>query len=212
MISQSARKRQGGVPASIWKAHSEPTITVNGQTLQVVDNFAYLASILSRAEHIDDGVTARIAKASVAFSRLRVNVWDRNGIRLDKKFKAYKGVEPPTFLLACETWAIYQCHAKRFNHVHLCCLRMLVKIRWQGTILDTENLQGVHILLKLEQLRWTFQVTGIPDLRLPKKVFYGELQLGMALPRWPEETLQRQLKSLSKGFQPTTRVLGTDCI
>ena len=28
-------------------------------------------------------VTVRIAKASVAFGRLRENVWDRNGIRLE---------------------------------------------------------------------------------------------------------------------------------
>ena len=31
-------------------------------------------------------------------------------------------------------------------------------------------------LLKLVQLRWTNQVTRMPDERLPKKVFYGELQ------------------------------------
>ena len=34
---------------------------------------------------------------------------------------------------------------------------------------------------------------------------------GKGLPRWPEETLQRHPKSLPKGFQHTTRVLGTDC-
>ena len=55
----------------------EPTITVNAQTLQVVDKFTYLRSTLSRAVHIDDEVTARTAKASVAFSRLRTNVWER---------------------------------------------------------------------------------------------------------------------------------------
>ena len=44
------------------KPYSEPTITVNGQTLQVVDKFTYLGSTLSRAVHIDDEVTARTAK------------------------------------------------------------------------------------------------------------------------------------------------------
>ena len=48
------------------KPYSEPTITVNGQKLQVVDKFTYLGSTLSRAVHIDDEVTARTAKASVA--------------------------------------------------------------------------------------------------------------------------------------------------
>ena len=46
------------------KPYSEPTITVNGQTLQVVDKFTYLGSALSRAIHIGDKVTVRTTKAS----------------------------------------------------------------------------------------------------------------------------------------------------
>ena len=46
--------------------------TVNGQKLKVVDKFTYLGCTLSRAVHIDDEVTAGIAKASVAFR----NVWE----------------------------------------------------------------------------------------------------------------------------------------
>ena len=57
------------------KPFSEPTITVNGQKLQVVDKFTYLGITPSRAVHIDDEVTARAAKTSVAFGRLRTNVW-----------------------------------------------------------------------------------------------------------------------------------------
>ena len=74
------------------KLYSEPTITVNGQKLQVVDKFAYLGSTLSRAVHIDDEVTARPTKASVAFDRLRTNDWERNGIKLDTKLKVYKAL------------------------------------------------------------------------------------------------------------------------
>ena len=67
------------------KVRASWKITVNGQKLQVVDKFTYLGSTLSRAVHIDDEVTARTAKASVAFGRLRTNVWERNRIRLDTK-------------------------------------------------------------------------------------------------------------------------------
>ena len=168
------------------KPYSEPTITVNGQKLQVVDNFTYLGSTLSRAVHIDDEVTARTAKASVAFGRLRTNVWERNGIRLDTKLNVYKAVVLPTLLYACETWTVYQRHAKKLNHFHLSCLRKLLKIRWQDKIQDTEvlkkaNMQSVHTLLKLAQLRWTGHVTRMPDERLPKKVLYGEDTLKASL-------------------------------
>ena len=153
---------------------------MNGQKLQVVDKFTYLGSTLSRAVHIDDEVTARAVKASVAFDRLRTNVWERNRIRLDTKLKVYKAVELPTLLYACETWTVYQRHAKKLNHFHL---RKLLKIRWQDKIPDTEvlkkaKIQSVHTLLKLAQLRWTGYFTRMPDERLPKKVLYGELQEG----------------------------------
>ena len=66
-----------------------------------VDKFTYLEITLSREVHIGDEVTSRTAKASVAFGRLRTNVWERNGIRLDAKLKVYMAVVPPTLLYAC---------------------------------------------------------------------------------------------------------------
>ena len=96
---------------------------MKGQRLQVVDKFTYLGSTLSRVVHIDDEVSARIAKASAAFGRLRGSIWDRRGIRLDTKLKVYRSVVLPTLLYACETWTVYQQHARRLNHFHTSCLR-----------------------------------------------------------------------------------------
>ena len=66
---------------------------------------------------------------------------------------------------------------------HTSCLRKLLKIKWQDRISETEVLkkavmQSVHTLLKLAQLRWTRHVTRMPDEPLPKKILYGELQVG----------------------------------
>ena len=78
MISKSAQKDRGCTPTSTWKTvqctDHDCEWTVNGQKLKDVDKFTYLGSTLSRAVHIDDEATARIAKASVALGRLRANV------------------------------------------------------------------------------------------------------------------------------------------
>ena len=60
------------------KPYKEPTITVKGQRLQLVDKFIYFGSTLSRVVHIDEEVNARIAKASAALSRLHSSIWDRS--------------------------------------------------------------------------------------------------------------------------------------
>ena len=102
-LTVSTKKTEVVHQSTSGKPYSEPTITVNGQKLQVVDKFTYLRSTLSRAVHIDDEVTAKTVKASVAFGRLCTNVWERNGIRLDTKLKANKAVVLQTLLYACET-------------------------------------------------------------------------------------------------------------
>ena len=182
---------------------------MNGQNVQVVDKFTYLGSTLSRAVHIDDEVTARTAKASIAFGRLRTNVWERNGIRLDTKLKVYKAVVLPTLLYACETWTVYQRHAKKRIIFHLSCLRKILKIRWQDKIPDTEvlkkaKMQSVHTLLKLARPRWTGHVTRMPDERLPKKVLYGELQEGKRSQGGQKKRYKDTLKASIKDFNIPT--------
>ena len=189
------------------KPYKEPTITVKGQRLQVVDKFIYLGSTLSRVVHIDDEVNARIAKASAAFGRLRGSIWDRSGIRLDTKLQVYRSVVLPTLLYACETWTVYQRHAKRLNHFHTSCLRKLLKIKWQNRIPDTEvlkraGMQSIHTLLKLAQLRWTGHVTRMPDERLPKKILYGELQVGKRSHGGQKKRYKDTLKASLKDFIP----------
>ena len=165
------------------KPYKKPTITVKGQWMQVIDKFTYLGSTLSRVVHIYDEVNARIAKASAAFGRLRGSIWDRSGIILDTKLKVYRSVLLPTLLCACETWTVNQRHAKRVNHFHTRWLRKLLKIKLQDRIPNTKvlkriGMQSVLTLLKLAQLRWTGHVTRMPDVRLSKKLLYGELQIG----------------------------------
>ena len=109
------------------KPYKEPTITVKGQRLQVVDKVINLGSTLSGVVYID----ARIAKASAAFGRLRGSIWDRSGIRFDTKLKVYRSVVLPTLLYACDTSTVYQRHAKRLNRFHTSCLKKLLQIKWQ---------------------------------------------------------------------------------
>ena len=97
-ITISTKKTEVVHQPAPGKPYSEPTITVNGQKLQVEDKFTYLGSTPSRAVHIDDKFTARSAKASVAFGRLRANVLERNGIRIDTKLSTKLWYCQPSYM------------------------------------------------------------------------------------------------------------------
>ena len=59
-----------------------------------------------RAVHIGGEVTARIAKAGVAFGRLCGNVCGRSGSRLVTKLRVYTAVVLLTLLYECETCTV----------------------------------------------------------------------------------------------------------
>ena len=154
--------------------------------------------------NIDDDVNARIAKASAEFGRLSGSIWDQIGIRLDTKLKVYRSVVLPTLLYACETWTVYQRHAKRLNHFYASCLRKLLKIKWQDRIPDTESWKGQGYRVYMAQLRWTGHVTRMPNERLPKKFLYGELQAGKRSHSGQKKRHKYILKASLKDFNIPT--------
>ena len=188
---------------------SEPDITVHGKRLNVVNRFTYLGSTLSQNATIDDEVDIRIARASASFGRLSAKVWNRRGLSIDTKLKVYKAVVLPTLLYGCETWTVYQRHAKKLNHFHTTCLRKLLNVRWQDKVPDTVVLQraassSINTILMQCQIRWAGHVVRMPDHRIPKRLFYGELQLGKRTKGGQRKRFKDSLKSSLKDFNIDT--------
>ena len=108
------------------KPYKEPTITVKGQRLQLIDKFTYLGSTCLE-------LCTLMMKSMLELPKLvqhlagYVKVFGTGGIRLDTKLKVYRSVVLPILLYACETWTVYQRHAKRLNHFHTSCLRKLLR-------------------------------------------------------------------------------------
>ena len=65
-------------------------------------------------------------------------------------------------------------------------------------------MQSVHTLLKLAQLRWTGHVTRMPDECLPKKILYGELQVGKHSHGGQKKRYKDTLKASLKDFNIPT--------
>nr|VZI31795.1 unnamed protein product [Spirometra erinaceieuropaei] len=192
-------------PNSATVPNAPPQISVNGNQLQVVENFPYLGSTHSRNTKIDDEVANRISKASQAFGRLQSTVWNRHGLQLSTKLKMYEAVILPTLLYGAETWTVYTRQARRLNHFHLSCLRRILRLNWQDRMPDTEVLErtgifSIYSMLRQMQLRWSGHLVRMDDERLPKRLFYGDVATGYRRQggqiRRYKDTLKSSLKRL----------------
>ena len=110
-----------------------------------------------------------------------------------------------TLLYGCESWMVYQCHARKLNHLHATCLRKLLGIKWQDKIPDTEvlrctSLPSIYTILMQSQLHWAGHVVSMPDHQLPKRLFYGELQQGRCSLGGQNKHYRDTLEVLLKAF------------
>ena len=112
------------------KAYIEPNNIINGQRLIAVEKFTYLGTTLSRNIVISDEVNARLAKTNTVFGRLTKSVWTRWWITVDTSIKIYKAAVLTAPLYGCETWTVYQRHARKLNHFHDTSLRRILGIKW----------------------------------------------------------------------------------
>nr|VZI40141.1 unnamed protein product [Spirometra erinaceieuropaei] len=193
-------------PHSATAPNALPQISVNGTQLQVVKNFPYLGSTLSRNTKINDEVANRISKASQAFGRLQNTVWNRHGLQLNTKLKMYKAVILPTLLYGAETWTVYTRQARRLNHFHLSCLRRILRLNWKDRIPDTDVLErtgmpSIYSMLRQMQLRWSGHLMRMDDERLPKRPFYRDVATGSRRQGGPIRRYKAALKPSLKLLQ-----------
>ena len=118
--------------------------------------------------HIDDEDTAKTAKATVTFDRLRENVLELNGTSLDTKLKVRKALILQTLLYECKTWTVYQPHLPKDLTVCIKLPEKILKNKMARKIPNTKvlmkaGMQSVYTLLKRVQLRWNGHVAKIPD-------------------------------------------------
>ena len=122
-----------------------PTIHVENNTLQNVDKFAYLGSLLSTRAVIDVEIHHRIGCASAAFARLRKRVFENRDIQINTKLLVYQAVVLPTLLYGADSWTTYSRHLKALEQYHQRCLRKILRVSWKDRRTNISVLQELNI-------------------------------------------------------------------
>ncbi|VDO90771.1 unnamed protein product [Schistosoma margrebowiei] len=80
-------------------------ITCDDETLEDVESFTYLGSIIDEQKESAADVNARIGKASAAFLQLK-NIWDSKQLSINIKYTIFNTNVKAVLLYGTETWRI----------------------------------------------------------------------------------------------------------
>ena len=94
---------------------SLPSIQINGEELNAVNNFKYLGSTVSSNASLDMETQSRISAAATAYNKLSKRIFCNNDILSNTKIKVYNAIIIPTLLYGCETWVTYRKHVKQLD-------------------------------------------------------------------------------------------------
>ena len=164
-----------------------------------MEHFTYLGSVISSDATVSKDLDNRLSKASSSFARLSKRVWQIHSLRLFTKIQVYRAVVIPTLLYGAENWGLYRKQMRLLERFPQRCLRSILGIKWQDYVSNEEvlkraSLPSIESILLQLQLRLAGHVTRMEDVRMPKAVFFSELQDGKRDRGAPRKRYKDQLK------------------
>ncbi|VDP06614.1 unnamed protein product [Schistosoma margrebowiei] len=119
-----------------FKAENSNSITLDGETLEDVQYFIYLGSIIDEQGGSDADVNARIGKARTAFLQLK-NVWNSKQLSTNIKVRIFNTNVKAVLLSGAETWRTTTTTFKKVQVFINNCLRKILNLHWPDTISNT---------------------------------------------------------------------------
>ena len=139
-----------------------------------------------------------LPKASSSFGGLSKRVWQSHSLRLSTKIQVYGAVVIPILLYGAETWILYRKQIRLLDRFHQRCLRSILGTKWQNCMSNEKVLTpSIESILLQVQLRWAGHVLMMNATRMPKAIFFSELQEGKSDPYNSKKALQRPAEKVS---------------
>ena len=111
----------------------ESNIQVAGETIENVEKFEYLGSLLTWDNNCSDEIKRRIGKATGAMASLK-HIWTSKKLKIDNKLKVLKTCVFSVLLYASETWTLKETDKKKLLAFEMKCYRRILKINWRDMI------------------------------------------------------------------------------
>ncbi|VDP47792.1 unnamed protein product [Schistosoma margrebowiei] len=135
-----------------FKAENNNPITLDGETLENVESFTYLGSIIDEQGGSDADVKARIGKARTAFLQLK-NIWNSKQLSTNIKVRIFNTNVKAVLLYGAETWRTTTTTTKKVQVFINSCLRKMLNIHWPDTISNSLLWERTNQLPAEEEIR-----------------------------------------------------------
>ena len=160
---------------------AESVITLRGDQLEVVSQFAYLGSVFTSDCTFDAEMTYRVTAANSAFQQLRwVNIWSSRALTLLVKMQIFQCIVMSVLLYSGETWAVVKQHISPLAVFQMNCLRRICGISLRDHVPNVDILNRCNTLSVESQLQGkrfrSGHVFRMPNDRLPKKLLFGQVK------------------------------------
>ncbi len=161
----------------------ERPIQVGGSTVECVQEFIYLGSLLTWNNDCSREIRRRIAKAMGAMAGFN-KVWSSKKIKVEVKIQIVRTCIFSILLYAAETWVMRKNDMDRLKAFEMKCYRRLLNIRWQQKVTNKEIRQRVHmntdIIQTIIQRKMNLfgHICRMDNSRMVKKVMLGTMAGG----------------------------------
>ena len=110
----------------------EPLL-LESETIEEVESFTYLGSVVDKLGGTDADIKTRICKARTAFIQLN-NLWKSKEIGRRTKLRLFNSNVKSVLLYGAETWRTTKGNSKKIQTFINTCLRKIMNIRWPEKI------------------------------------------------------------------------------
>ncbi|XP_044573421.1 uncharacterized protein LOC123257663 [Drosophila ananassae] len=116
---------------------NQGSITISGKTVDFVDHFTYLGTIISSSGGVEKDVESRLCKARSAFGRLH-RIWRNQQISRRTKLRIFNACVKSILLYGAETWLTSQRMMSKLQSFINKCLRIICGIFWPNRISNSD--------------------------------------------------------------------------
>ena len=136
------------------------TVNLENESLEEVDNFTYLGSVVSKNGGTEEDINERLKKARASYGMLN-KVWRSASINTKTKVRIFNAVVKSVLLYGSESWSLTKKLESKLQVFLNNCLRKILKIFWPQVISNKDLWERTNQLpLNTQILRRKFKWIG----------------------------------------------------